>query len=473
MIFPLPFDAVSSQEGRCCRRQAQRRSKRHRIEFERSETIQALNWMHGFDFSDQPISATPNPLQLEVIGRVDGLVHRAGDLGDLRHPFTPEAALKSLLQGRSDYHEPACPIALAPFDLDLISLPATLKGALRAEDLLSEDDCQFLKEQERMFRPDHESLEFFNPYWDPALKFCSHKYRSFITKLDSIDYLRYNLHPVEMAGVFFVKKSDGRRIRMIIDGRGANRRLRDPPSVSLSTAETFSRIEVSIPEELTHDEMGKHEFLSSTNVFAGLSDVKDCFHRIRQPDWMCRLFCLLPIEARHVGLTGHTLDGVVLQSNDLVYPMPGSLAMGCSWSLYFAQKINEHQFKLSPGVGDSQILHDRGHPLVIDTQDTHKINHYVYVDNLGIVGQNKELVTSALTSMEEHFNSKQLLLHPGEVHSDSVKALGIQLNGSLKTTRITPDRLHKVRSGLRGLISRGRCSGRDSRGTCNFLWVSL
>lgn len=311
-----------------------------------------------------------------------------------------------------------------------------------------------------MFRPEHESFEFFKPYWDPALKHCPRKYRSFIKKLDSIDYLRYTLNPVEMAGVFFVKRSDGKRIRMIIDGRGANQRLRDPPSVSLSTAETFSRIEVSIPEELIHDEVGKRQFLSSTTVFAGLSDVKDCFHRIRQPDWMCRLFCLLPIEARHVGLTGHTLDGVVLQSNDLVYPMPGSLAMGCSWSLYLAQKINEHQFRLSPGLSASEIVHDRSHPLIIDPDDPNKTNHYVYVDNLGIIGQSKEGVTSALSSMEDHFNSKQLLLHPGEVHSDSVKALGIQLNGSSKTTRITPDRLHKVRAGLRGLISRGRCSGK-------------
>jgi len=459
-IFPLPFSVVDSQKGRVCRRLAQRRSRRQRIDFEQSETLQALNWMHGFDFSDQSLTGTPSLLQADVITRVTGLVERAGDLGELQHSFTPEAALKSLLHGRSDYHEPACPIALAPFDLDLISLPATLKGAPRAEDLLPEDDCRFLKEQERMFRPEHESFEFFKPYWDPALKHCPRKYRSFIKKLDSIDYLRYTLNPVEMAGVFFVKRSDGKRIRMIIDGRGANQRLRDPPSVSLSAAETFSRIEVSIPEELIHDEVGKRQFLSSTTVFAGLSDAKDCFHRIRQPDWMCRLFCLLPIEARHVGLTGHTLDGVVLQPNDLVYPMPGSLAMGCSWSLYLAQKINEHQFRLSPGLSASEIVHDRSHPLIIDPDDPNKTNHYVYVDNLGIIGQSKEGVTSALSSMEDHFNSKQLLLHPGEVHSDSVKALGIQLNGSSKTTRITPDRLHKVRAGLRGLISRGRCSGK-------------
>ena len=459
-IFPLPFTYPAENKSHSGRRKAQRLSRQYRSEFELCETMQALNWMHGFDFTDHSAVRRPSRIQTEVIERVCGLVDRAGALGDLQHPFTPEAALKSLLQGRSDYREPTSPIALAPFDLELISLPATLKEAPRAEDLLPESDRLYLKEQERMFRPDHECQEFFKPYWDPALKHCPRKYRSFIKKLDSIDYLRYTLHPVEMAGIFFVKKSDGRRIRMIVDGRGANLRLRDPPSVSLSTAETFSRIEMSVPEELLHDKDGRDRFFQSVEVVAALSDVKDCFHRIRQPDWMCRLFCLLPIEARHVGLTGQMLDGVVLQSNDLVYPMPGSLAMGCSWSLYFAQKINEHQFKLSPSLSDSDLMHDRGAPLVIDPTRPDTLNHYVYVDNLGIIGQNKDLVSKGLESMETHFNSKQLLLHPGEVHTSSVKALGIQLDGTSKTTRITPERLHKVRSGLRGLISRGRCSGR-------------
>ena len=459
-IFPLPFIQPTRRKSTSGRRQSQRFTRQFRTEFELSETLQALNWMHGFDFTDHSSSRPRSHIQAEVIERVSGLVDRAGALGDLQHPFTPEAALKSLLQGRSDYHEPASPIALAPFDLELISLPATLKEAPRAEDLLPESDRLYLEEQERMFRPHHESREFFKPYWDPALKHSPRKYRSFIKKLDSIDYLKYTLHPVEMAGIFFVKKSDGRRIRMIVDGRGANLRLRDPPSVSLSTAETFSRIEMSVPEELLHDKEGRDHFFQTVEVVAALSDVKDCFHRIRQPDWMCRLFCLLPIEARHVGLTGHTLDGVVLQSNDLVYPMPGSLAMGCSWSLYFAQRINEYQFRISPGLSSSDLMHDRGAPLVIDPSCPDSLNHYVYVDNLGIIGQNKDLVSKGLEDMENHFNSKQLLLHPGEVHSGSVKALGIQLDGSSKTTRITPERLHKVRSGLRGLISRGRCSGK-------------
>lgn len=135
-LFPLPFSIPDSQTGRASRRQAQRRSLRHRIDFELSETLQALNWMQGYGFCQQSLVRSPNLLQAEVIERVQGLVERAGDLGELQHPFSPEAALKSLLHGRSDYHEPTSPIALAPFDLELISLPATLKDAPRAEDLL-------------------------------------------------------------------------------------------------------------------------------------------------------------------------------------------------------------------------------------------------------------------------------------------------------------------------------------------------
>ena len=51
-------------------------------------------------------------------------------------------------------------------------------------------------------------------------------------------------------------------------------------------------------------------------------------------------FCFMPVEARFLGLTGKELEGRVLQSSDMVFPMPGSLCMGCSWSLFFAQRIN-------------------------------------------------------------------------------------------------------------------------------------
>ena len=44
-------------------------------------------------------------------------------------------------------------------------------------------------------------------------------------------------------------KSDRQKIRMIVDTRPANAVFRDPPSVALATAETFSKIEINFGEE--------------------------------------------------------------------------------------------------------------------------------------------------------------------------------------------------------------------------------
>ena len=51
-------------------------------------------------------------------------------------------------------------------------------------------------------------------------------------------------------------------------------------------------------------------------------------------------------------------------------------------------------------------------------------------------------------------------LHPGELQHNPIKALGIQLDGSNLTSKVAPDRLHRVRQGLRCILHRGRCTGR-------------
>jgi len=125
-------------------------------------------------------------------------------------------------------------------------LPQDLVGAPRAEDLLDEDDRRYLEVQERMLnsvsREQDEVVK--QPYWDPALKHNPRNYRKFIQKLNSIGYLEFTLSPSDHAGVFFVWKSDHKKIRMIVDARPANSKFRDPAGVSLSTAETFSKFEV-------------------------------------------------------------------------------------------------------------------------------------------------------------------------------------------------------------------------------------
>ena len=451
-LFPLPRPPPLKMAAGLSRRSSQRLARKVRIQDDLRELISSLNWMHFGDFDVQP-SCAASPLQEEVLCRLESLVRQAGDLGHQCRLPSQEAALAELLRGQDGYAEPSTPASLAPFNLELISLPKDLSDAPRAEDLLQGDDRRYLEVQERMLRGNQdEGLDDpIRPYWDPALKHNPRNYRRFIQKLHGIQYLEYTLEPSQFAGVFFVWKSDRERIRMIIDARPANRSFLDPPGISLATAETFAKFEV---------EPVDGQFPDGFNLFAGLSDVKDCFHRIKQPRWLAKHFCLLPIEARHVGLTGHSLDGRVLKSNDLVYPMPGSLCMGFSWSLFFAQRINEAVMENVPSLQHSSLVHDRGGPAVFLPHSHRQMKHFVYVDNLGVLSANREAVEEGLADLSDDFTSKNLLLHPGELQHNPIKALGIQLDGSNLTSKVAPDRLHRVRQGLRCILHRGRCTGR-------------
>lgn len=95
------------------------------------------------------------------------------------------------------------------------------------------------------------------PYWDPVLANSKRHYRQFIQRLDSIGMLQYMQHPKNHVGVFFVYKSDGEKIRLIVDARSTNAMFKDPPGVELCSSEGSSRIECELPRNV---EPGTPEF---------------------------------------------------------------------------------------------------------------------------------------------------------------------------------------------------------------------
>ena len=156
--------------------------------------------------------------------------------------------------------------------------------------------------------------------------------------------------------MFFVKKSDGVRIRLIIDARRGNSRFRDPPGMSqpplkplpgssLTTGRTFSPRRRAVTS-----------------------------HRFRLGSLMSR------IKGWFTYLGDH-----LLKQDVLVWPMPAPLCVGFSWSLYFAQKANQRLMSGIPSLASSRLFSDRSQPVVIATDKVSQVqpsHHYVYVDNL-------------------------------------------------------------------------------------------
>lgn len=449
------------RERQLSRRVAQRVARSVQVNEKVREAVRGLNWLAGFETEENSYHFSPDALQDEVLGRAYYLAGLTQEIGSLDAIPKPEAALKALLRGKTEYDCSVLPTTIAACSLERISIPESLGDAPSALSLLDGDALRYLQCPEQMLKDDeNRDEEIFQPYWDPLLKNDKRIYRKFIQKLHSADYLVYTQKPKGKVGVFFVKKSDGVKIRMIIDARGTNQKFKTPPGVELLTSDGFSRIEVSTPPGLHPGSPDYERIMREHSIHIGLSDVKDCFHRLCQPRWLSEFFCLEAIPAHWVGLQDSWLDGVQLKKESLIYPAPGSLCMGFTWSLYFAQQISERLMSRVPRLRGSCLASDRSTSMYFDIAAEESTRHYVYVDNLGILSTDAALVHEGMQEVKTEFESRNLHLHPGEVHSGSVKALGCDLRGDIMASRITPERYHRLRQAIQGVLNRKKVSGR-------------
>ena len=401
----------------------------------------------------------PDDLQQPVLSRIEGLSTRASDLGTLDSIPSPEAALRELLRGRSDYGLDQ-PTALATCCLERISLPKSLDGAPCALDLLEGKARRFLQCPEQMLRGGFDDEAPFKPYWDPKLRRNQRMYHSFIKKLHNAGYLVFTQTPKAHVGVFFVKKtarswpsffwrlctSGGAgarwscswkwRVWFIPGGILAQRRVERCQGLFSSTQAANVVEWVFLPSYLL-----KHLYWSWR------------VHIWEEGYWRLRMrFTLGPL----------------------------CLGMGFSWSLYFAQEINQGLMKLAPSLSISHLAADRERPMTFGAEEdtlhpVDMVRHYVYVDNLGILSPDRELVSQALAEVERIFETKQLLLHAGEIHSRSVKALGVELRGDILAVRIAPSRYHKLRQSITGILERKKVSGKLVEvvlGHCTFIGLT-
>ena len=305
---------------------------------------------------------------------------------------------------------------------------------------------------------DLEQVEYVKPYWDPKLRYNRKAYHSLVKKLHDIGNFQYTTQPAASVGVFFVWKSSRTKLRMITDARLANQHFKVPPSVSLLSSEGFGRIEVVLSEKaqsrLDDDE--------AIEAFMGISDVRDCFHRMRVPVWLSRYFAWEPVPAKVVGLSGSIIDGVKVGPLDAVWPCAGSLCQGWTWSLYFAQRANEHLCSATHLLREARLASDRGPSIIFNVKAGCESteNCYVYVDNLGVLGLDRSRVEASLEELQAKFNGLGLQLHKSEVGSDKLEALGCIVDGKGMKSSITPHRLWKLRQAITGLLRHRQVSGR-------------
>ncbi|CAK8986803.1 Uncharacterized protein SCF082_LOCUS707, partial [Durusdinium trenchii] len=451
-LFPLPLFACPPRKLGTSRSVRQRRDRICRAFDNCNEVVRALNWLAG-ESEPQSSDFTVSAMQQQVLSRVEGLVFSQKPSGD--EIMKPEEALKVLLRGGSPYDMGVINDAVASYQSELVSVPQDCRGCPDLRDVLPTDDRQYLEENsELMLRPKEDRPEHpVQPYWDPKLRYNRKAYHGLVRKLNDIGYFTYTLAPLSKVGVFFVWKSNRTKLRLITDCRPTNEIFREAPGVSLTTAEGFGRIEV----ELEDDCWGDYKLLSAVTTYVGLSDVRDCFHRMRVPAWLSRYFAWESVPASVLKLEGTTLEGKLLGPRDAVFPCAGSLCQGFSWSLYFAQRANENVCRSVDTLQQAVLTQDRGGPVVLrlGKEQADNTHFYVYVDNLGVLDTDAANVELAMQGLQQHFNSLGLELHASEVSCGAIESLGCILDGSNLKSAVNPKRLWKVHQALTGLLGLG------------------
>ena len=99
-----------------------------------------------------------------------------------------------------------------------------------------------------------------------------------------------------------------------------------------------------------------------------------------------------PVVAKHLGLT--EVERQKFEHDDLAWPCLVVLPMGFSWSVYLAQRCGEEQLSHVESLSREHLMADHGGSVVLSNYCQQR--HYLYVDNIGVIGLDHGHATSSL-----------------------------------------------------------------------------
>ena len=102
-------------------------------------------------------------------------------------------------------------------------------------------------------------------------------------------------------------------------------------------------------------------------------------------------------------------------------------------------------------------MSDRGPAPVLRPHEDPRFD--LYIDNAGVVGLEKEVVTERLQKGGEQLDGAGLTTHEVEITNTGADMLGWRLDCKRKETRITPKRYHSLRKALGWVLRLPRIAG--------------
>jgi hypothetical protein len=327
-IFPLPTPwEIGTAPRKGLNRRSQQRVHR-RISHSRAaaECVDSLNCMFGSAGEKTSAaflgSVRPTAVQASVLQRVWESTSSGPD-----EQFSPEAALRALLQADSYDIGQGSANGLATYVDGLVSLPHGQESGAVLQELLLGDALRDLTHVSSKMLLTGEELEgeltkgLPNTYHDPVLKHNRSKYKNFLKELYGCGVLKASDWVKVEVGIFFVKKKNG-KLRLILDARKSNVYFRRPPSRNNSSLAALGNVRVHQGDKL----------------YASQYDVKDFFYRLAIPWELSKHFGLPALswdEALEVfgevGIKGYA-------PGSRIHPYFCVLPMGFSWAFYLAQE---------------------------------------------------------------------------------------------------------------------------------------
>ena len=324
-MFPLPLPT-------CVRRAEWKQLSRRRCEAGLRDVRSAaasLNWLHGVRYREPARGVTAATrakladLHDEVIAHLEYSVLRWGEPG---YKFDAQAALAVLLRGKGPYGGPDAQTGPTPFSHDLVALSEDVSKCPTLAEVLPETAMSMLEGYvHKMLRSPQEVKELdaqygvIKPHIDANLRMKRRVYIRLIKRMLAAGLVKLSLTRRCEVGVFTVGKKNGDQ-RLVLDCRPANRQFVSPPGVSLLTAEGMGRFEfeAGVTQPL--------DLLDLPSLAMGITDVKNCFQRIRFGDHgpgseLAEWFAMPAVKAREIGVW--ELSGAPLAGDTWLWPLFG------------------------------------------------------------------------------------------------------------------------------------------------------
>ncbi|CAK0839763.1 unnamed protein product, partial [Prorocentrum cordatum] len=392
--------------------------------------VDAFNWLHdpslrcGRDRSARYVG--PSLAQSQCLARISESVR---NLGPPPSTPSPAEALVQLRVAGGAYNVEQSP--LGSCDPALLSLPDVSAAPVPLADVWGEgglplavvwgEGGQAKVEQfvlQSLMDPSEAEARLRQssipvPYSDPLLR-DQRRWSSFVQLLYERRLVDFSLEDGVRAEIFFVKKKGG-TLRMVADCRRSNEVFTEPLGARLATGDAFGMLEMAADD--------------SPLTVEG-ADLKGAFYHLELPEQL---------------------------PSAKLYPRLRVVPMGWSWAMWWCQSVMERVAEAAGCDDDARLRDGRPAPSLDPSC------HLEYVDNFVSIGYDAEAVRSAVTRVMTELKRRGLVVTREEHLGDSegehaVLGWSITAAGRLSASA---SRLWRVRLAVRGLLRRGRASGRD------------